>query len=352
MSKQDRPTIILAEDDEASRALLVRQLRSAGHEVIACGDGAEALAALRAAGSGIIVADWNMPNMDGLELCRAVCELREMTAIGTVYFILLTANTDKRAIVQGLEAGADDYLTKPYHCSELLARIKSGERVYALQQENWRRRVELERKNAELDVLTQRLERLANTDALTGLHNRRYVLDRLKQVWDLAARSRDPFGCIVLDVDHFKKVNDLHGHAAGDAVLVAVAEVAREAIRSYDLLGRIGGEEFLIVCPQTDDTGTAVVAERVRSAIQELTLEYDAGSTPGGGPGGERHIIPIRVTVSLGVAGRRDDHASIEELLAEADAMLYRSKASGRNQTWMSTGPDRGVPVVAVAQPA
>lgn len=328
--------IIVAEDDDSSRRLLVRQLERAGYSVIACSNGREALAALRELGSAIVVADWKMPELDGLELCRAVQEMRRLDTIGAVYFILLTAEADEDMVVRGLESGADDYLTKPYHQRELLARIRAGQRLYELQLENWARRVELEQKNAELDVLASRLEKLANTDALTGVANRRQLLARLEEAWSQSTRAGRPLSVAILDIDHFKSVNDTHGHAVGDAVLQAVASLCRAELRCYDVFGRFGGEEFLIVSPDTDLEGAAMLCERLRVRIAEAPIRVSRELT-------------LAVTISLGCAARADHHDDSHELVCDADAMLYRAKAAGRNQVWAATGRGQGRRVTADA---
>ena len=327
--------IVLAEDEPALRSLLARQLRKAGYQVVACENGKEALEAIRREVSCIVVADWVMPEMDGLELCRAVRALSEMHALSVVYFILLTAHSDKEQIVAGLEAGADDYLTKPYHKRELLARLRVGERICGLQTELLQRQIELHKVNSEFATLNQKLEELAHTDTLTGLANRRYFFERFTEAWAVAERKDQSLGCIMLDIDKFKSVNDTYGHAAGDVILRELAATCRECLRRYDLLGRIGGEEFCIVCPDTPVEGAARVAERIRSTIAQTKFHAD------------RTVIPV--TVSLGIAGRCAAYTGPHELTVAADAMLYRAKASGRNRVWVCDCNGRAVPADALA---
>jgi diguanylate cyclase (GGDEF)-like protein len=262
-----------------------------------------------------------MPEMDGLELCRTVRALVEMQALAFVYFILLTAHSEKERIVAGLEAGADDYLTKPYNQQELLARLRAGERICALQQEVFHRQVELHKANAELASLNERLERLANTDMLTGLANRRYLLQRFAESWALAERNDRPLSCILLDIDRFKSVNDTYGHAAGDCVLQRLADTADQCRRKCDILGRFGGEEFCIICPETDLDGAVSLAERLRCAVAQASCEVDGAE--------------ISITVSLGVATRSPRHQKPDALINAADTMLYRAKQNGRNQVWV-----------------
>jgi diguanylate cyclase (GGDEF)-like protein len=334
---QSKHRIILAEDDTASRTLLVRQLEKAGYAVVACENGRKALDAVQSLGGGIVLADWMMPEMDGVTLARTVRQLNEMQVLPFVYFVLLTAHSDTTQIVAGLEAGADDYLTKPYHLQELLARLRAGERIYDLQRQIVKRQMELHRANAEMALLTLKLERLANTDALTGLHNRRYLFERLSEAWAQSSRHEWSLGCIVFDIDRFKKINDTHGHAAGDVVLKSVAAVCRGAVRTSDVPARIGGEEFCVLCPETDARGTAILAERLRAAVEEHAFTVAATSIP--------------VTVSVGVATRLPAHHEPDDLLAAADAMLYRAKERGRNRTWVHLEDGQLCPVADLLLP-
>jgi len=318
-----RVRVIHAEDEPSSRALISRLLAKAGYEVQALANGREALNAICAARTGIIVADWMMPELDGLELCRAVRAAGREGRVGFVYFILLTAHRDKEHIVAGLEAGADDYLTKPFHPKELLARIRAGERIWWLQNELVKRQEQLTRANRELCALNQKLERLASTDVLTGVPNRRSLFERFEEAWSMSCRSKQPLGCIMLDIDHFKCVNDTYGHHVGDEVLQHIAAVCRATLRRHDVLGRFGGEEFCVVCQQTPPSGVAQLAERIRASVDARPFcRLD-----------ER--IPI--TVSVGAAMRMPEHANPEALIVVADDMLYHAKQHGRNQAWMAT---------------
>lgn len=322
-------SIILAEDDSASRALLQRQLVNAGYPVIACADGMEAFEAVKGAGGGIVIADWIMPNLDGIGLCRRIRELIDCQALGFVYFILLTAQADKEAVIAGFEAGADDYLTKPYDKQELVARLRAGERIYQLQWQLIHRQLEIQQVNAEIVTLNRKLQLLATTDDLTGSLNRRAFLERLDELIAHAERERRPLGCAMLDLDRFKSINDTHGHQAGDAILRAVVHVARDRLRKYDLIGRLGGEEFCVACPGAARHETAVLAERIRSAVEALTVTCD-GTT-------------IAATVSLGVASLTETESAAQRLLGAADTMLYKAKAAGRNQVWVWTPDGAGM---------
>ena len=314
-------SIIVVDDDPPTRKLLQRQLSAGGYPVQSFGDGRAALEAISDMGSGLVIADWIMPVMDGLELCRSIRELEAMQALGSIYFIMLTACASPAQTVEGLNAGANDYLTKPYDADELLARIRVGERFLRLQDELRRQTVEFQKANLELLMLSRRLDELANSDVLTRLANRRCILERFGTAWESAERDGRPISCLMLDVDRFKKINDTHGHEAGDAVLKAVAERMRGMARRADLCGRLGGEEFVVVLPNCARDGAAGVAERIRGAVCAKPVHY------------RDKLIPV--TVSCGAAERTERERSPEELLRQADDLLYAAKAGGRNQTWV-----------------
>lgn len=334
--------IIVADDDTALRTLLVRQLERAGYNVTACENGRVALEAVRQAGACTVLADWNMPELDGIGLLGAIRELSELDVLPFVYFVLLTADSHKDAVIAGLEAGADDYLTKPYHPQELLARLRCGDRIQRMQAELRDWSVQVQSTNAELAKMNAKLERLAKTDELTGLNNRRHLFERLSQLWHVAHRHERPLSCIMFDIDHFKRINDTYGHAAGDLVLRSLADVCRKRLRMSDLAARIGGEEFCIICPETDAAGAANVAERTRAAIEAHDFRFEGKRIP--------------VTASFGVACCRAVHPGFEQMIAAADAGLYRAKEAGRNQVWVTdeTGREMGPcpPLAAAPTPS
>ncbi len=333
MSDAPAEHIVVVDDDTALLVLLKRQLQRAGFQVHTFDSGPPALEVVPGLGSCLMVADWNMPGMDGLQLCRAVRELEAMQAVQHVYFILLTAHDRKEHVIEGLAAGANDYLTKPYHEGELLARVRVGQRMLRLSRELLERTIELHKANAQMAMLAHRLEQQARTDALTGLPNRRCLFERFYEQWELCSRTGLPLSCIVLDVDQFKRVNDTYGHPVGDRVLQNLAELLRRSSRRPDLSARFGGEEFAIICPATDLAGASQLAERLRAVVEAESGQWDLG--------------PPRVTVSCGVAERRPDVPGPDELLRLADAMLYEAKAHGRNQVWRCTGPGGGERVLS-----
>lgn len=328
----------IVEDDAASRRLLQRQLELAGYTVRAASNGRDAIEMMSELGSGIVIADWSMPELDGIQLCRALRELESMQALGSIYYILLTAHTGKEQVIEGLAAGANDYLTKPYHSGELLARVQVGERVLGLQEELRRQTVEFQKANLELALLSRKLDDMANTDALTGLSNRRCLLARLKEAWDSSTRGGHSLSCIMLDVDKFKRINDTYGHEAGDEVLKATATRLRGSIRRPDMCGRLGGEEFAVVCAGIDSATASTVAERIRQAISAAPVRC-----------GDKEIP---VTTSCGVAQRDDSIVSPEALLRSADDLLYAAKEHGRNQTWYRRPNGSAAAVTAASPPA
>ena len=322
-AEQPKMKIVTADGEPAVRVLLARQLRRAGFDVTACSNGREALEAIAATGANVVLADWMMPELDGLELCRAVREMSESGALGFVYFILLTAKADdKRHVVEAFDAGADDFLTKPYVEDELLARLRAGVRIIDLQNLVTARQIEVHKINARMAILNRKLQELATTDDLTKLNNRRCMLERLRENWTLAERHQRPMSFIMLDVDHFKRFNDSYGHEAGDVVLVQVAARIKSQLRNADVCGRLGGEEFAVLCPETDLEGTAQVAERIRDAIETHRLTHNGAS--------------LSVTISAGVAQRSQQHPNCDALIAEADRALYAAKNAGRNRVGVS----------------
>lgn len=298
--------LLLVEDEPTQRMLLERRLRRAGYVVETARHGEEALARLRDGCFQIMITDWDMPGMDGATLCRRV---REANLPGYLYVLLLTGHGSAASIVAGLEAGADDYVTKPANEAELLARLTSGRRIVRLEQS-------LREANA-------RVQLLSVTDPLVGTFNRRYLNDQLVRDVQRARRHDEALTVVMADLDRFKRINDERGHQTGDEVLTRFAELARSSIRqSDDWIARYGGEEFVIVLPQTDLTGGSAAAEKLRIECECAQFPTSTG--------------PIRVTASFGIAALgpepRAASAAAAALLREADAALYASKRAGRNR--------------------
>jgi diguanylate cyclase (GGDEF)-like protein len=301
------PAILLAEDDPVARMLMTRFLKKAGYEVDAVSDGAEAFDKMMTRYYPILVSDWEMPGMDGIALCKAV---RNMQLDGYVYALLLTARDAKEHIIAGLEAGADDYLVKPVHEAELIARLNAGRRILALEHS--------------LRVANQRNRVLSITDALTGAHNRRYLMEQLPREVERCRRYAYPLSVIMCDIDNFKRINDERGHAAGDDVLQQfVGRVQREIRSNSDWISRYGGEEFLLVLPETEFESGVQVAEKIRAMVGSVPFETRAGD--------------ISVTASFGVAATGPDGPdlllNVDGLIKAADQCLYRSKQEGRDRT-------------------
>jgi diguanylate cyclase (GGDEF)-like protein len=294
--------ILIADDEVISRTVLDETLSRWGYEVIVARDGDEAWTALAGEGAPqLAILDWQMPGLDGPEICR---RLRAEPRESYVYVLLLTARDNRSDVIAGLASGADDYLTKPFDRHELQARLTVGRRILRLQEELIQAREAL------------RIE--ATHDSLTGLWNRRGVLAILSADLGRAARERTPLAVVVTDLDHFKAINDTRGHLAGDEVLREAARRLQLAVRPYDGVGRMGGEEFLVVLPGTSLEDAVEVAERVRRLI---------AASPVAVAGGE-----LSVTLSAGVAAASPGLADPDRLLAAADGALYQAKRGGRNR--------------------
>jgi two-component system cell cycle response regulator len=302
------PTILLAEDDPVTRMLMTRFLKKAGYEVDAVANGAEALDKMTKRYYPMLVTDWEMPKMDGAALCKAV---RNMQLDGYVYALLLTARDSKEHIIAGLEAGADDYLIKPVHEAELIARLNAGRRILTLEHS--------------LRVANHRNRILSITDALTGAYNRRYLMEQLPRELERCRRYAYPLSVLMCDIDHFKQINDEHGHVAGDDVLQQFASRAQKFIRSNsDWVARYGGEEFLIVLPETAHDGAMAVAEKIRTLIAATPFVTRCGDAP--------------ITASFGVVSTGpngpDITLKVDTIIRIADECLYRCKQDGRNRTF------------------
>ena len=310
-----RERILIAEDDPVSRRMLESLLLKWAYDVTVVANGIEAFRLLDTADAPrLAVLDWMMPGMEGIEICRRIRERKNRPYI---YVLLLTARSQKQDLLQGLELGADDYLTKPFDAQELRARLRVGGRILTLQDDLLAAQAELQFR--------------ATNDALTDIPNRSAILEALDREMARQVRDDRPFGIVLADIDHFKNVNDTYGHLSGDDILRTVAQRLRDSTRPYDSVGRYGGEEFLIVAPLTDAPGTMALAERIRRNIDSQPVFARAG--------------PIRVTASLGVAvSSSPPCADAKMLLQLADDALYRAKAKGRNRSELaemavSTGP-------------
>jgi diguanylate cyclase (GGDEF)-like protein len=286
--------ILVVDDDRALRRLLAKQLRLAGYTVRESGDGSEAYDAILADCPDMLVTDWNMPGLDGQELCR---KLRLAQLPHYLYILMLTAKSDSDDLISGMEAGADDFLAKPVRPGELVARLHAGARVVTLEKS---------------------LRKMSECDSLTGVLNRRTFQNQISREWSRATRHKLPLSCVLLDIDLFKKINDEHGHVVGDAALIAVANMLRYQCRPADYICRYGGEEFLVLLTETTEEGAVNWAERVRKAIAEQPISANGKS--------------LRMTISFGVAEKLADTVNPERLIDLADQALLVAKQLGRNR--------------------
>src|SRR5277367_566482 len=297
--------VLIAEDDPIFRHVLASWFRRWDYRVTAVENGVDAWEFLqREDAPQLVILDWMMPGVDGIELCRRI---RSQNQGVYRYVLLLTAKDDKQDMIAGLEAGADDYLTKPFDVDELRARVRAGKRILDLQ--------------AALIHAKDDLQFAAAHDPLTGLWNRGAILDLLKREVSRRQRTADPLGVIMADVDYFKKINDTHGHLVGDAVLREVTRRLAAGVRPYDVVGRYGGEEFLIVFPGCNAANLVIGAERLRHCVADQKIETSAGQ--------------LSVTLSFGLASAEQGEKETldsDTFLHTADQALYAAKARGRNR--------------------
>jgi two-component system cell cycle response regulator len=299
--------ILVAEDDHLSRMMLEKTLRQAGYEVISVEDGEHALTELaKEDPPRLALLDWVMPGRDGIAVCR---EVRAQTERAYTYLILLSSKESKAEIVEGLESGADDYLTKPFDVDELKARLRTGMRILELE-----------------DHLVEARESMrfrATHDLLTSLWNRGVILEMVSREIHRSFRENSCTVVMMCDIDHFKQVNDKHGHAAGDDVLREVARRLQGSVRSYDMVGRYGGEEFLVVLNRCDPRSAVARADNLRNVISGRPIQVQGKSLP--------------VSISVGLALSSDYHnCDVDEIIRKADAALYAAKEAGRNRVRIS----------------
>ena len=297
--------ILIAEDQPASALLLRRLLERLGQEVTVVNDGEKAWQVVQQMWFPLIISDWVMPGMDGLELCRLV---RKQFDRSYTYLILLTSKQSLEERLEGLRAGADDFLTKPLNSQELAVRLEIASRILKVQDE-------LERRN-------RLLGEMAHSDELTGLHNRRRFREMLDVEFMLAIRSDLPLSLVMIDVDQFKQYNDAFGHPKGDEVLQTVANLLRDGVQKVGEVARYGGEEFVILLPNMGMEAAKDLANRLRESLERTTW-------------------PLRpITASFGIATSSPDSFRIDLLVGEADLALYRSKREGRNRVTHFLDPE------------
>jgi diguanylate cyclase (GGDEF)-like protein len=299
---------LIADDDRATTAIVANALRGWGLDVDVTYDGASAWQRLNSVDPpAIAVIDWTMPELDGPELCRRV---RMTPRLSAMYILLLTARDRRVDLIEGLDAGADDYMTKPVDVDELRARVHVGRRVATLQSD-------LARRVADLRRAHDRLQQMASTDALTHLYSRRWWFDLARTEFARARRYGGNLSLLVLDLDHFKSINDRFGHDIGDRVLCRFADLLRRTCRQSDIVGRLGGEEFALGLPETSVSQAQSLASRLTDGCRALTL-----------PVGEESV---QWSCSIGVTELREEDPDVDAVLRRADAALYEAKRRGRN---------------------
>jgi diguanylate cyclase (GGDEF)-like protein len=301
--------ILVVDDHPDNVEIINARLSSRGFVIETASNGEEALHVVRENPPHLILLDVMMPIMDGYEVCRRI---KQDDSLPYIPIILVTARDSTQDKVEGLDAGADDYLTKPINFPELEARVRSMLRIKRLQDE-------LDQKNRELELANKRLRKLSITDGLTDLFNHRHIHELLHEEFERTRRSGEPLAVAMLDLDRFKLVNDTFGHPTGDVILYETARILRETAREIDMVGRYGGEEFVVILPGTDEEAAAQFADRVRVAVSEYLFRDEANE--------------VTMTVSGGVAsfpGLDIDHPDV--LIKRADEALYAAKEGGRNR--------------------
>jgi two-component system, cell cycle response regulator len=307
--------ILAVDDDPLMLISLEKILSGGGKEILTAENGEEALNIALEKQPHMVITDWRMPKMNGLELCRI---LRRTSLTQHTYIIMVTCCTTDDELVQAFDAGVDDFITKPFSPKVLEARVQSGERLIRYQKTVSHDRQVIQKYATQLTSANRKLQTMAMADPLTGLPNRRSAMKRLSAAVAETVRHGEKLSCIMIDIDHFKKVNDTHGHESGDLVLKAMASTFHRRARMYDIVSRTGGEEFLVICARSDLLEAQQLAERLRVAVADLQIDVKKAS--------------IRVTISLGVASWRPEFTDGDTLIRAADGALYKAKKNGRNR--------------------
>jgi diguanylate cyclase (GGDEF)-like protein len=310
-----RIRVLVVDDDPTQRLMLRTVLEALGNDVVEAEDGEAGLRLALDVQPQMMIVDWVMPGMDGIELTRA---LRAAKIGRGIFVLLLTSFEDEDRLVEAYEAGVDDFMPKPFKPRVLAARLRAGQRVIHLQQEIERDREEIRHFAAELAVTNRRLQEAALTDSLTGCPNRRYAMERMHQEWAASLRSQRPLACMMIDIDHFKQINDGFGHATGDLMLRQTSAALKSALRVQDVICRMGGDEFLVICPDTALDAAIACANRVRKSVEAVVLELG--------------LAKLSVGLSIGVAQRHPDMSDEDALIKAADNGTYLAKQRGRNQ--------------------
>jgi len=291
---EPKPLILIVEDSPVNGKLCEKLLNKNGYDTHLCSDGESAVEYIKTDSPDLILLDIVMPGIDGFEFCRVIKNNPKMKHTPVIF---LTAINDEKSLIEGFKNGAVDYITKPFRQQELLARTRT---------------------HIDLKMAKEKLIRLAVTDELTGLMNRRYFMGRLLHEYERTKRSGSAFSVLMIDLDNFKKVNDKYGHQAGDTVLRTVSESMKLSLRLSDIIGRIGGEEFAVILPDTGIDDAMTTGERLRKRVESLEIPHK-----------DCHI---KITISIGASLSLKDDLTIDEILQRSDTALYRVKESGRNK--------------------
>jgi len=300
--------ILVVDDILLNLQFIAEVLESAGYEITLASSGKQAIERMQLVRPDLILLDLMMPDMNGFEVCD---EIKSDLSLADIPIIFITASNEEEDVLQAFDKGAVDYIVKPFNTHELLARIRTHLELRYTQ-------CQLKKMLQEQKELIRNLEKLANTDSLTGVWNRRYLLNIAEKETQRSRRYNRPLSVLMIDIDHFKNVNDTYGHAVGDDVLMTMTETIINYLRNLDILGRFGGEEFVVLLPETDNKAAVITAERIRVNIEQINIPVDGKS--------------VSITVSIGVASYQKGDANIDALIQRADAALYQAKNQGRNR--------------------
>lgn len=304
--------VLIADDDLSTRKILKKHLEEWGYEVLVSKNGDEAWNLLQQDGVRLAVLDWMMPGIEGVELCRRT---REEKKSRYKYLILLTSKKCQEEVNRGLEAGADDYMIKPFHPLELKLRLQAGRRIIELEDS--------------LLKAQEKLHHLATRDYLTGLLNRATIMERLNEELSRSLRVNSSVGVVMVDIDFFKKINDTYGHDVGDAVIVEIASRLKKSVRTYDYIGRYGGDEMLIILSGCDNSQLKKICHRIQASVSGSRIETEKGL--------------LKVTISTGSASSEAfPRLDAESLVKISDRALYVAKSKGRNQSVISESAPHG----------
>lgn len=289
----NKPLILIVDDSQININFCKKFLGKNGYATDSCKSGEEAIEYLEKNSPDLILLDIVMPGIDGFEFCEIKKNIPDMADIPVIF---LSAKDDEESIIKGFKSGGVDYITKPFRTQEMLARTKT---------------------HIDLKKAKEQLVLMATTDVLTGLTNRRFFMERLSIEFERVQRYESLYTILMIDLDFFKRVNDTFGHMAGDTVLKKISEILQNGLRCTDLIGRIGGEEFAVILPETELPQSLQIAERLRKSVDQLPVEVDGDK--------------IRITISLGASQSNIADTEMDDALIRADSALYSAKKAGRN---------------------